>query len=71
MDASKAFQNVLLEQISFSLIKQLNTNDFVTIGALDQGNELVRIFGAFSLKVYSQKICGMPKFIEVYAPKAY
>jgi len=48
MDASKAFEEVLLEQVSFSIIKDAHTVA-VTIGALNQAEDRIEIFGSFPL----------------------
>ncbi|MCL4479697.1 MAG: hypothetical protein M1381_11505 [Deltaproteobacteria bacterium] len=50
VDDSKAFKNVLLEQTSFSLMKSSKLNKAITIGALDQENNQIRIFGNFLLE---------------------
>ena len=49
MDASKAFEQVLLEQVSFSLMKE-GSPDVVSVGALDQKNDRIQVFGKFSLE---------------------
>ena len=49
MDASKAFEEVLLEQVSFSVIKESKPGK-ITIGALNQDEGRVDIFGLFSLE---------------------
>jgi len=49
MDASKAFENVLLEQVSFSIIKALNNNENISIGTLNQFEDRIEVFDSFSL----------------------
>ena len=49
MDASKAFEKVLLEQASFSIIKKPLTKDSVEIGYLNQITDKVDVFGKFKL----------------------
>ncbi len=49
MDASKAFEQVLLEQVSFSIIKESKPGK-ITIGALNQEEGRIEIFGSFSLE---------------------
>ena len=49
MDASKAFENVLLEQASFSVLKKDVLNNLITIGALNHSSNSIDIFGKFSL----------------------
>ncbi|MHA1874988.1 MAG: Eco57I restriction-modification methylase domain-containing protein, partial [Promethearchaeota archaeon] len=49
MDASKAFKNVLLEQVSFSIIKAPNNNENISVGALNQHKDYIEVFGSFSL----------------------
>jgi len=49
MDASKAFENVLLEQVSFSIIKAPNDNENISVGALNQREDRIEVFGSFSL----------------------
>lgn len=46
MDASKAFDEVLLEQVSFSIIKDSPIKN-VTIGALNQEDDRITVFGSF------------------------
>ena len=48
MDASQAFENVLLEQIAFGL-RKLKTRQKIAIGALDDKAHIVRVFGQFDL----------------------
>ncbi len=48
MDASKAFEKVLLEQVSFSLMKMPSKSNGITIGALEQKNDRIQIFGTFN-----------------------
>ncbi len=48
MDAGKAFEKVLLEQVSFSLMKMPSKSNGITIGALEQKNDRIQIFGAFN-----------------------
>ena len=56
MDASKAFEEVLLEQVSFSLIKESNPGQ-ITIGALNQGGNCIELFGSFPLaEVFSDDL---------------
>lgn len=47
MDASKAFEKVLLEQISFSLTKTKGGKFPLAIGALDQQNLRIQVFGYY------------------------
>jgi len=57
MDASKAFENVLLEQISYSIVKTANINSFIEIGALDSKNEHVEVFGRFQIeRIFSSEL---------------
>jgi len=49
MDASKAFENVLLEQVSFSIIKAPNNNENISVGALNQYEDRIEVFGSFLL----------------------
>lgn len=49
MDASKAFENVLLEQVSFSIIKAPSNYEKVTVGALNQFEGRIEIFDSFYL----------------------
>jgi len=49
MDASKAFEKVLLEQVSFSVIKESNSRE-IAIGALNQDEGRIEIFGSFLLE---------------------
>ena len=49
MDASKAFKNVLLEQVSFSIIKAPNNNENISVGALNQHEDRIEVFGSFFL----------------------
>ena len=49
MDASKAFENVLLEQVSFSIIRAPNNNENISVGALNQYEDRIEVFGPFSL----------------------
>jgi hypothetical protein len=49
MDASKAFEKVLLEQVSFSLIKDSHGGERITIGALNQSEDRIDVFGSFPL----------------------
>lgn len=46
MDASKAFEEVLLEQVSFSIIKDAPIVK-VAIGALNQAEDRIEMFGSF------------------------
>lgn len=47
MDASQAFESVLLEQSAFSVQKRGGGDRKITVGALDQDVSSVRIFGDF------------------------
>ena len=49
MDASKAFDKVLLEQVSFSIINTKNKQNLIDIGTLDQKKDEIVHFGKFSL----------------------
>lgn len=49
MDASKAFEKVLLEQVSFSIEKN-NAQSEVSIGALNRKDDRIRVFGKFQMK---------------------
>ncbi len=56
MDASKAFEEVLLEQVSFSLIKDAHTV-MVTIGTLNQAGDRIEVFGSFPLEdIFSDEL---------------
>ena len=56
MDASKAFDEVLLEQVSFSIVKGEKT-DSVSVGSLNQHENLINIFGTFPLnEVFSDDL---------------
>lgn len=56
MDASKAFEKVLLEQVSFSIIKG-NRVARVTVGTLNQIEDRVDIFGSFQIEeVFSDNL---------------
>jgi hypothetical protein len=48
MDASQAFENVLLEQIAFGLSKTKQQQE-VAVGALDNSAHVVRVYGRFAL----------------------
>jgi len=48
MDASKAFEEVLLEQVSFSIVKGAPAIE-VTVGALNQAENRIELFGSFPL----------------------
>ena len=50
MDASKAFEKVLLEQVSFSLIKGSKGGERITIGAFNQSQDRIDVFGSFPLE---------------------
>lgn len=50
MDASKAFEKVLLEQVSFSITKESIQQEGVTIGALNPSQGHIDIFGSFRLE---------------------
>lgn len=50
MDASKAFEEVLLEQQSFSLIKKQNNDNIINVGSLDNKTEKIIFFGSFKIK---------------------
>ena len=50
MDASKAFEKVLLEQISFSLIKTEENRFPLAVGALDQQDLRIHIFGSYNVQ---------------------
>ncbi|PIU56908.1 MAG: restriction endonuclease [Chloroflexi bacterium CG07_land_8_20_14_0_80_45_17] len=57
MDASKAFEKVLLEQVSFSIIKEGGRKERVTIGALNQSQDRIEIFGSFPLEdIFSNEL---------------
>ncbi len=49
MDASQAFENVLLEQNAFSIQKRERSNRGIAVGALDQNACDVHVFGKFPL----------------------
>jgi len=49
MDASKAFEKVLLEQAAFSIIKKPLSKNLVEIGRLNQTTDKVDVFGKFKL----------------------
>ncbi|MBI2470212.1 MAG: hypothetical protein HYV59_03095 [Planctomycetes bacterium] len=50
MDASQAFENVLLEQNAFSIQKRVRSNGSISVGALDQNSGAVHVFGKFPLQ---------------------
>jgi len=67
MDASKAFKNVLLEQTSFSLMKGSKLNKVITVGALDQENEQIHIFGDFLLEdIFTENLCNAQIYRGLY-----
>ncbi|MCD6150468.1 MAG: hypothetical protein J7J70_02270 [Deltaproteobacteria bacterium] len=47
MDASQAFENVLLEQVAFSIQKRNPALQSIAVGALDSNSNTVRVFGRF------------------------
>jgi hypothetical protein len=48
MDASQAFESVLLEQVAFGILKRTSPpGGKITIGALDSPNNVVHVFGRF------------------------
>jgi len=49
MDASQAFENVLLEQSAFSVQKRNGIDGKIAVGALDPDVSAVRVFGEFQL----------------------
>lgn len=48
MDASQAFENVLLEQVAFLIAKNHSQSCPVTIGCLDNAQKRIRVFGSFT-----------------------
>jgi hypothetical protein len=57
MDASKAFEKVLLEQVSFSIIKEGDRKERVAIGALNQSQDYIEVFGSFPLEdIFSNEL---------------
>lgn len=48
LDASQAFENVLLEQIAFGLIKSRQQNK-IAVGALDRRTQEIHVFGKFDV----------------------
>ncbi|MFC1461047.1 Eco57I restriction-modification methylase domain-containing protein [Verrucomicrobiota bacterium] len=50
IDASKAFENVLLEQVAFGMSKQMDGSAPITIGCLDPSTRSVRVFGEFQIQ---------------------
>jgi hypothetical protein len=50
MDASQAFENVLLEQVAFGFQKKAPTaNHKISIGALDSNTNSIHVFGIFNI----------------------
>ncbi|MBI5649964.1 MAG: class I SAM-dependent DNA methyltransferase [Chloroflexi bacterium] len=50
MDASQAFEKVLLEQVAFSVVKSKTTPEReIAIGCLDNRGNSIRVFGKFAL----------------------
>lgn len=49
LDASQAFENVLLEQNTFSVQKRKQGCKKISVGTLDQESNLVKVFGKFPL----------------------
>lgn len=49
MDASQAFENVLLEQNAFSFKKRKHGKRKIAVGTLDQESNIVKVFGEFPL----------------------
>jgi hypothetical protein len=49
MDASQAFENVLLEQNAFSIQKRKHNKGKIAVGKLDQESNMVKVFGEFPL----------------------
>jgi len=47
MDASQAFENVLLEQVAFLIQKRNPALQSIAVGALDSNSNTVRVFGRF------------------------
>lgn len=71
MDASQAFDNVLLEQCAFSLLKQKSIDNEVTVGALDAGLNMIRVFGKFNIsKIFSPDKRNAQIYKGLY-PKAF
>ncbi|MHB8277988.1 MAG: Eco57I restriction-modification methylase domain-containing protein [Candidatus Humimicrobiaceae bacterium] len=67
MDASKAFEEVLLEQQSFSLIKKQNNDNMINIGALDNKTEKILFFGSFKLKdIFSNNLDNAQIYRRLY-----
>lgn len=69
MDASKAFDKVLLEQASFSLVKSSNKSEPVAIGALDQENGRIKVFGHFQLQdIFTRELRNAQIYKGLYPP---
>ena len=63
MDASKAFERVLLEQVSFSIIKKDYSDKLISLGFLNQKGDRIVIFGKFNLKeIFTKDL----KNIQIY-----
>ncbi len=66
MDASKAFEQVLLEQVSFSLMKG-GGKDKIIISALDQVHNRIQTFGKFFLKnIFTNNLCNAQIYKGLY-----
>ena len=63
MDASKAFEDVLLEQTSFSVIKKNQSNNLIEISYLKQNTDKLYIIGKYPL---SKIITNDEKNIQIY-----
>ncbi len=67
MDASKAFEKVLLEQASFSLNKCDNKNNEIYVGYLNQKINKVEVFGKFDTKnIFSKDLTNAQIYKGLY-----
>jgi adenine-specific DNA-methyltransferase len=67
MDASKAFKNVLLEQVSFSISKKSDSKSKIKVGMLNSKDNRIEIFNSFCLnEVFSHDLSNAQIYRGLY-----
>jgi len=70
MDASKAFEKVLLEQASFSVNKLENKKRKIDVGYLEQKQDKVTVFGKFNIEnIFTKDLTNAQIYKGLYSKK--
>jgi hypothetical protein len=68
MDASQSFENVLLEQVAFSIQKRNPVLKSIAVGTLDTNSNTVRVFGRFPRRdIFTSELSNAQIYRGLYA----